>query len=461
MKKNNIFSKVFLWSMMSIASAPLFISCDNDYKEGAMGEAKLINDLKINIPNNFKLAIGMDFQTVYSILPEDATDQLLVWKSSNENVATVSQNGHIQTKELGETYLNITPSTTFNAVKSIFLTVVPKATSINVAAIEMFEGTSLVLTDNVVVQPQNGYKENVECTIGDHSILSFENGKLKALKSGTTSITIKTIDGSNLTATTTVSVSTAIPVEKIEIASNQEFAITDNNFALKFTLTPSNATIQTLIWESSDKSIATVNSEGKISAHNFGSVEIKAKLLNGNEAKTTITIVKGKINDFGNGLSIYTFRDNNATGAVVNGKLTIRFPQKQATNIVRDGVDTYVDADTYPILAIKTQGVEKRNAAGYSDAIWHNFDFYTPVKNQKFNMVWDRQLNTNDGNHVYYIDFATAFNGDYIGKGPQKATRFWFQTGYDRVLSTTNTLDVYWIKTFKSMQELQSFIDNE
>ena len=131
MKKNNIFSKVFLWGMLSIV-ATAFNSCSDDYKEGTMNEAKLVNDIKINISNSFKLASGMDFQAIYSVIPEDATDQLLIWKSSNENVATVTQNGYIQTKGLGETYISVTPSTTYEAVKTIFLTVVPKATSIGV-----------------------------------------------------------------------------------------------------------------------------------------------------------------------------------------------------------------------------------------------------------------------------------------------------------------------------------------
>jgi|GEM_PF-4324091 len=115
MKKNNIFSKIFLWTFMSVI-AVASTSCDDDYQEGKMEEAKLINDVKINAPSNFKLAIGMNFQSVYSIIPEDATDQLLVWKSSKEAVATVTQDGYIETKSLGETYINIIPSTTFDAV---------------------------------------------------------------------------------------------------------------------------------------------------------------------------------------------------------------------------------------------------------------------------------------------------------------------------------------------------------
>lgn len=455
MKKNNIFSRVFLWGMLSIVTTA-FNSCSDDYKEGTMNEAKLVNDIKINISNSFKLASGMDFQAIYSVIPEDATDQLLIWKSSNENVATVTQNGYIQTKGLGETYISVTPSTTYEAVKTIFLTVVPKATSIGVDEIEMFEGTSLTLTGYVSVLPENGYKEELNCTVSDPSVVSYENGTLKALKAGTTTITVKTVDGSNLTTTTTVTVHTAIPVENIEIAPNQEFAITDNNMLLDFTLTPDNATVETLIWESTDESIATVNSEGRITAHNYGSVDIKAIAPDGSkEVKATIHINKGKINDIGDVLSIYGFT-NSATGAVQGDKLVVTYADGQRRADLLRGT-AYLDVDKYPVLGIKASCLDMTK-------LWHNLD--TKVDggtNGGINMVWGNVLPTNDGARVYYIDLAAVkFGGNTLqGLGPQKMSLFTFKTGTDRAVGYESGYNLYWVKTFKSMQELKDFIDNE
>lgn len=455
MKKNNIFSKVFLWSLLFITEIA-FISCDDDYKEGIMNEAKMINDIEVNVSNSFKLALGMDFQTVYSIIPQDATDQILVWKSSNENVATVTQNGHIQTKGLGETYISITPSTAFETVKSIYLTVVPKATSINADAIEMFEGTSLTLTDCVSVQPTNGYKEMMDCIISDPTIVSYENGILKALKAGTTNIVIKTIDGSNVSVSTTVTVSTAIPVENIEIAANQEFAITDDNILLAFTLTPNNATVETLIWESADESIATVNSEGKITAHGYGSVEIKATIPGSNkEVKATIYIDKGKINDVGNVLSIYSFT-NNATGGVQGDKLVVTYGKDQKRADLLRG-NAYIDVDKYPILGIKAGCLEMSK-------FWHNLDTKLATgTNGGINMVWGNVLPTNDGARVYYIDMAAIkFGANTLqGLGPQELSLFTIKTGTDSAVGFESGYDLYWVKTFKSMQDLQDFIANE
>jgi len=452
MKKNN---KHFLRGILAAAAMLLVISCDDDYKEGVAGEAQLINDVNINMPSVFKLATGMDFQAIYSIVPEDAIDQKLVWKSSNENIATVTQEGYIQAKALGDTYINITPSTTFNAVKTIFLTVVPKATSIDMAPIEMYDGTSLTLNSNLSVQPENGYKEEVTCEVADKSVAIFENGQLKALKAGTTTITVKTVDGSNLSVTVTVTVIAAIEVEDVEFATNQEFAITDTDMPLSFTLTPADATAETAVWESSDESIVTVNASGKITARGFGNVTIKATTPAGKEVTTTIAVVEGKLNDIGNVLSIYNL-DQNGTGAIQDNKFVVTFtPGGNRSDLLRGG-GAYLNVDKYPIFAIRTNAV-------HPDKIWHNLD--TQVDggaNGGINMVWQNRFTAKDGGQVYYVNLAAiTYNGSTLqGKGGVKMSRFWIKTGSD-----TNPRDTYydlhWVKTFKSMQELQDYVDNE
>ena len=59
---------------------------------------------------------------------------------------------------------------------------------------------------------------------------------------------------------------------------------------LEGTLTPSNATTNSLTWESSDSSIASVDSNGLVTGVSTGEVTITATTVNGMEATCTIIV---------------------------------------------------------------------------------------------------------------------------------------------------------------------------
>lgn len=56
-----------------------------------MPEQQLINSIELEVTSKLPLAIGMDSTIVYKVAPEDAADKEVMWTSSNEKVAAVSQ----------------------------------------------------------------------------------------------------------------------------------------------------------------------------------------------------------------------------------------------------------------------------------------------------------------------------------------------------------------------------------
>ncbi|MDE6302827.1 MAG: Ig-like domain-containing protein, partial [Clostridia bacterium] len=82
---------------------------------------------------------------------------------------------------------------------------------------------------------------------------------------------------------------TVVEVTNIELDSDTLTLTEGEEFTHNATITPSDATYQTVVWSSSDTAIAMVNS-GKVVAIAEGEVTITATTVNGLEASCTVTV---------------------------------------------------------------------------------------------------------------------------------------------------------------------------
>ena len=89
---------------------------------------------------------------------------------------------------------------------------------------------------------------------------------------------------------TTTAIPTTIAVTEIQIDKKVEDMEVGDNEKLTAIITPSNATDQNITWKSSDESIATVDSTGKVIAKKSGTVDISATTSNGKSNTITINI---------------------------------------------------------------------------------------------------------------------------------------------------------------------------
>jgi uncharacterized protein YjdB len=150
--------------------------------------------------------------------------------------------------------------------------------------------TQLIAT----VLPANANNKTVLWSSSNPAAVSVLNGLITAVTSGSATITVSSTDGSNIRATTLVTV-TDIPVVPVsDIALNQTSATLHptNTLMLTATVAPSNATNQSVIWSSTSTN-ATVNSSGVVTAVSAGSAVIRAITVSGNLVATrslTITV---------------------------------------------------------------------------------------------------------------------------------------------------------------------------
>ena len=179
------------------------------------------------------------------LIPEDATEVKLAYKSSDENVATVDANGTVTAVADGECVITTYVTADISATAETAVTE-EKAVTVGDVASETAEAESGINSDVVVVLPDD--LANVDSAFG--------------------------VVPDGLSAETKVTVTTK--VESIILDKTEGILNVGGSVTINATVTPDNATNASVNWSSSDESVATVDSSGKVTAVSVGNATITA-----------------------------------------------------------------------------------------------------------------------------------------------------------------------------------------
>lgn len=237
-----------------------------------------------------------------TVMPENATDKGIEWKSDNESVATVSQTGLVTAlKDGSATITVITNDGGFSA--SCEVTVNKKVIAVtgvklSAASMTLREGDKGTLT--ATVEPANATNKNVEWWTSDLDVASVtstsggSNGYVEARGAGKATVTVKTEDG-EFSASCEITVEKKeVPVTGIALDQSSLLLPVGNTYVLKAHVQPSNATDQDIKWGSSNGGVATVDQTGKVTAVAAGTVDILATLA-GKFARCTVQVDNVKL----------------------------------------------------------------------------------------------------------------------------------------------------------------------
>lgn len=254
---------------------------------------------------------GETFTLGVTVLPADAADKSLIFQSGNTNIATVSDSGVITAKADGQTTITVKSKASPDKNASFTLTVQSQAilaTSIKLPAeITMYEGDLISL--NPTFTPANVTSKSYTVTGQDYtysyrptlsitnktdicefdSYISITTSNLLKAKKATIepkgnkqefsfTVTVKTTDGSNKTATTKVKVLPKMLTVKYN--GMEEMPWYYGNSAQLYTAVDSSIesdyTDADIRYKSSDTSVATVTSSGLVTCTGSGEVTITA-----------------------------------------------------------------------------------------------------------------------------------------------------------------------------------------
>ena len=143
------------------------------------------------------------------------------------------------------------------------------------------------VTVKSTVTPANADNKTLVWTSSNTKIATVSNGVVKGVKAGRVIITAKTTDGSNISATCTVTVKQ--PVTRISL-SKKATMYTGKKLTLKAKVNPANASNKALTWKSSNTKIAKVASNGVVTGVKAGTVKITATAKDGSRKSATCTV---------------------------------------------------------------------------------------------------------------------------------------------------------------------------
>ena len=234
-----------------------------------------------------KLIIGMTKILKVFISPENAMDKSIIWNSSNEDVAIVSSEGVVTAKNVGTAI--ITVKTCNGKTATCKITVEQPITSIilNDATPLLWIGETKVL--KTTIAPSTASNTTVEWSSSDNNIATVSSeGMITAKGKGSCIITCTANDGYGAKATCEVTVKQQ--VASIAISDAKTSLCVGETKSLTAIATPRTANNTAVNWSSSDENVATVSSDGIVTAKGQGICTITCTAADGYGTKSTCEI---------------------------------------------------------------------------------------------------------------------------------------------------------------------------
>lgn len=370
--------KIFLTAAMAAVMALSLAGCGVKVTDMAIPETATIEKGEsVTLPINFgtekapaetPVLVTGDAATAETADTDEklaaAAEKLTIeWTSSNEDVATVDENGMVTAVGAGEADITaavkdagISSTTHVKVVilptgvdtpdtlelytngedsKSLDAKIIPEdATEVKLAYVSSDEGVATVDENGLVTAVADG-----ECTITAYVIAdapaTAESAVQEAVVTGDKDTTseaasddgiammpedLADVDSAfgvvpdGMKAETKVTVSTK--VEKIELDQTKGSLKVGNSVTIKATVTPDEATDKTVTWSSSDEKVATVDSNGKVTAVASGNAVITATSESNEDVKANYDVtVTDKATSSSSNKSTTSSKGNTSTGS--------------------------------------------------------------------------------------------------------------------------------------------------
>lgn len=275
----------------------------------------LIDKIILNLENVYMYS-GETKKLVAELIPSNATNKNLAWKSSNEKVVIVNE-GNLMAMSEGNAVISVSSINGITAKATVIVEKVNSyvetdSVSLNYDNVSLFVGDSKTLI--ATVSPTNATNKNIIWKSSNDAVVKVNNGILTGVGEGTATISATTYNGK----TSKVSVSVkkkSIAVESVNFASDTISLSVGEIKKITANVLPSDATNKKLTWKSNNESIVKVNN-GELTGVSSGSTKIIVSSSNGKTDSIIVNVNNtAKIHFLGNGDSFSSFMNSsNVTG---------------------------------------------------------------------------------------------------------------------------------------------------
>ena len=242
---------------------------------------KTVHPASVSIaPTSLDLEAGNKATLTATVLPADAKDKTVTWSSNLPAIASVDAvTGEITALAPGKAEITATANDKADGAKSESIEVRVKAkkvrklvtdVSVMPAVHTMVEGDIFYYSG--IVEPEDADEKALTWTSSDPTVATVSKGGgfINALKAGTTTITATANDGSGKYGQSTLTVKTPILVIAATgiVVDQTDISLYEGGTAtLTARVLPADAASKGFTWSSSDPTVASVSSDGVVTAH--------------------------------------------------------------------------------------------------------------------------------------------------------------------------------------------------
>lgn len=233
---------------------------------------------------NMSLGIG-DTKRLNAIITPTYAETTLKWKSDDTKIANVTSDGYVKGIGQGKTKITVTTANGYSA--SCDVTVTPQPESVSIPdSISLKIGAKKTLTP--VLHPSNSTSTYTWSSNNNKIATVSTTGVVSGVAAGTAKITVSTSNGKS--AVCKVEVKEHEQPENIKLNKKSIKLAEGYYFDLIPTVEPNDA-VATYVWTTSDKSVATVSSAGRVTAIKKGKAIITVNTQNNKSYTCEIQVV--------------------------------------------------------------------------------------------------------------------------------------------------------------------------
>ena len=256
-----------------------------------------VSRITLSASTGLTLTKGQTQKLTATVAPANATNKTVTWKTSDKNVAMVSENGLVTAVGGGDATITCTAQdgSGVKATCKVTVTVPVSGIQLSQTSAALTVGDTLTLTKTIY--PSDATNQAVTWTSSSDAVASVDsNGKITAKTAGSAVITCKSVSDNsvvgicNVTVKAKVQTPSEIKVNKITLNKTTASVTKGKTLQLTATVAPGNATKKEVKWSTSNKNVAMVSPSGLVTAKSAGTATITCTAQDGSGVKATCKI---------------------------------------------------------------------------------------------------------------------------------------------------------------------------
>lgn len=285
------------WQDVSASGYNCRIKAYTDKRDTTTPADVKVSRITLSASTGLALTKGQTQKLTATVAPANATNKTVTWKTSDKNVAMVSENGLVTAVGGGDATITCTAQdgSGVKATCKVTVTVPVSGIQLSQTSAALTVGDTLTLTKTIY--PSDATNQAVTWTSSSDAVASVDsNGKITAKTAGSAVITCKSVSDNsvvgicNVTVKAKVQTPSEIKVNKITLNKTTASVTKGKTLQLTATVTPGNATKKEVKWSTSNKNVAMVSTSGLVTAKSAGTATITCTAQDGSSVKATCKI---------------------------------------------------------------------------------------------------------------------------------------------------------------------------